>query len=90
MKVPAAMVIEMGRDSLQALPVDARQAELKELRAAIGSPTADYEEGYLLGLETARAMIAFSPIGPTVRQAVNDSADSIGAAAHQKLAGTLL
>ncbi|HEX5426630.1 MAG TPA: hypothetical protein VFW94_24130 [Candidatus Acidoferrales bacterium] len=58
---PAAMFIEMGQDSLTGLSEEQRAHQMKELFSAIGvKTTGEFGDGYLLGLQTARVILAGS------------------------------
>jgi hypothetical protein len=56
--IPPAMLIEMGREMLSKLDDDTRKDQEKELHVAVGDKPQDFINGYNLGLETARAMLA--------------------------------
>ena len=60
MQIPPAEIIESAYDELKAMAAaqDAHLADQwREFRAAIGAQSADFENGYALGLETARVML---------------------------------
>lgn len=69
MIIPAVMFIEMALDQLSGLQI--REAELKEFRMLGAQRLAqldwihsltDMEKGYLLGIYTARVMLALNPV----------------------------
>lgn len=58
---PAAMFIEAAQDSLKGLTDEQRAYEMKELFSAVGQKaTGEFGDGYLLGLQTARVILAGS------------------------------
>jgi len=63
MIVPAAMNIESAVDMLKRFPKERAWVlpdQLKELRSAVGEKSQDFQDGYQLGIQTARAIIASS------------------------------
>lgn len=74
--VPAAMFIEAAVDSLK----DAKMAMLvdqrKELHEAIGEVSIAYQQGYELGLQTARVCLALEP--PTTKESPMEIPDLEG------------
>lgn len=58
MQTPAAMWIEMARERVAKLDPDFAKAQRRELHVAVGHTTEQYQRGYEIGLETARAMLA--------------------------------
>lgn len=70
MIVPATMNIYSGEAMLKDRKPEFLTSEVKELRASSasmrvqgdGAAQSGFEEGYLLGLETARAILAGSPV----------------------------
>lgn len=66
MLVPAAMNIETAIDSMKHLPEWMRVDQRKELYSALGEKSEDFQQGYELGLATARVILAGS-----VRLALN-------------------
>lgn len=63
MIIPAAMFIESAIDSLKdgSVPQSHLDAQLKEFRFALGSPSEDMQRGYQLGLQTARVLLQGMP-----------------------------
>ena len=63
MIVPAAMNIESAIDMLKQWPEKLMWVlpdQLKELHSAVGEKSEDFQQGYQLGIQTARAIIAGS------------------------------
>lgn len=69
---PAAMDIEAATDTLKEIPEFIQESQIKELVSAMGAATLeklgstfplteDFKKGYILGLQTARVIIACSP-----------------------------
>lgn len=58
MVVPAAMFIEMAQDMLKTHDPEQLKEQEKEFRFAVGEANDDVVKGYLLGLETMRALLA--------------------------------
>lgn len=63
-EVPAAMIIEMAVDSLKDAEVPMLQDQRKELHEAIGEVSLEYQQGYELGLQTARIIVQLAPDPP--------------------------
>lgn len=61
MQVPSAEFIEAARDRVPKLSEFTYTDQVKELTEALGYVTEDFKQGYTLGLETARVIIATSP-----------------------------
>ena len=60
MIVPAAMNIESAVDMLPKVPEWVRFDQIKELNCAMGAappPSLDFQKGYELGIQTARAIL---------------------------------
>lgn len=62
MNIPPAGVIEMAVDDLKNVPQNKLLAQQKELYSATGNDSKDFGDGYALGLQTARKMLAQSPL----------------------------
>lgn len=62
METPAAMFIESAKDSVARLDPQFKEDQLRELHEAIGDSSQDKQDGYLLGLQTARVVIFESPL----------------------------
>ena len=64
MQIPEAGIIEAAVDALKGVPQDKLDRQLKEMHNAIGDQGSDYnyargfDNGYNLGLQTARLMLA--------------------------------
>jgi len=61
MIVPEAELIEWARDMVKTLPDEQQKAQLKEFKFAVGNTTPEMEQGYLIGLQVARAWAATNP-----------------------------
>lgn len=61
MVIPAASFIEMAQDSLKRVDEAHEARQIAELRCALGQQNSDIEKGYLLGLQTARVILAGNP-----------------------------
>jgi len=61
MEIPAASFIEMARDQVKSLDPDTKYEQLRELEEATGNQLAVFQDGYLLGLQTARVLLATMP-----------------------------
>ena len=62
MNIPPAGLIEAAVDDLKNVSDAKLKAQQKELYAATGNSNADFANGYALGLQTARKMLASSPL----------------------------
>ena len=60
MVIPPAMMIESARDTLRAENQKYIADQAKELHVAVGDKSQDFVDGYQLGIETARVMVAIS------------------------------
>lgn len=62
MKIPSAMVIDAAKDMLESMDAGVLEGQRKELQeAAVGfTGSEDFQRGYELGLQTARAFLAMS------------------------------
>lgn len=58
MLAPNAMNIEQATQEVILLSTHLLERQLKELAVAVGETTKEYQDGYTLGLQTARVMIA--------------------------------
>ena len=63
MQVPAAEFIESAEDWLPSVPDAIKADQLKELHEAVGDKSADFQDGYQLGIQTARSVLAMKPAG---------------------------
>lgn len=62
MQIPAAMFIESAVDSLKNVDVKKLCEQDKELEEAVGIKSSDYINGYRLGLQVARTILATSNV----------------------------
>jgi hypothetical protein len=60
MIIPAAMFIESAVDDLKRVDSRWLADQLKELHEAVGDKPQDFQDGYQLGVQTARGMVAQS------------------------------
>jgi len=58
MNIPSGEIIEEAVSSIVNLPAWAKQDQLKELHSAVGDKTQDFQDGYTLGLQVARQVLA--------------------------------
>lgn len=62
MQIPPAGLVEAAKDRLQLVPAPELLAQQKELYAATGNADKSFGDGYALGLQVARVMLAQSPL----------------------------
>ena len=62
MNIPPAELIEAAYDDLLGQPQEKLLAQQKELYSATANSSKDFGDGYALGLQTARKMLAQSPL----------------------------
>ena len=60
MLIPAAMFIESAIDTLKNVPAADLADQLHELHEAVGDKPQDFQNGYQLGIQTARVLVAMS------------------------------
>jgi len=65
MQIPSAGFVEVGFDALRKKDATILADETRELKQALGANvSAEFTNGYLLGLEVARAILATQPLLP--------------------------